>query len=218
MCFPHFGFYKVSTPQHSLSFCRQSVREVFLQSTMSSFAFLTLGFSFFLYPPLAIATAPSTDTLAACSTISSTGTQTLTLAADSLNPEFIYTQSHYWSAANADLYPACEVFPTTAEEVSSIVSIIQSAGSDVNFAVKSGGHNPNVGYSSTDGGILISMSNLSSTVLSSDQQTADVGPGARWVQVVEALEPYGVTVVSGRLGRSPLLNQIITMGTLKLIM
>jgi hypothetical protein len=180
---------------------------------MNSLALLTLSFSFINFPPLAVATAPSADTLAACSAISSTGTQTLTLAADSLNPEFIYTQSHYWSAANADLYPACEVFPTTAEEVSSIVSIIQSAGSDVNFAVKSGGHNPNVGYSSTDGGILISMSNLSSTVLSSDQQTADVGPGARWVQVVEALEPYGVTVVSGRLGRSPLILQIVMVGT-----
>ena len=174
-------------------------------------ALITLSFSFILFPLLAVATAPSADTLAACSAIASTGTQTLTLAADSLNPEFIYTQSHYWSAANADLYPACEVFPTTAEEVSSIVSIIQSSGSDVNFAVKSGGHNPNVGYSSTDGGILISMSNLSSTVLSSDQQTADVGPGARWVQVVEALEPYGVTVVSGRLGRSPLLPKVATV-------
>jgi hypothetical protein len=32
-----------------------------------------------------------------------------------------------------------------------------------------------------------------------------VGPGARWVQVVEALEPYGLTVVGGRLGKSPLL-------------
>jgi FAD/FMN-containing dehydrogenase len=178
---------------------------------MALLPLLMLSFSFILSPPLAVATAPSADTLAACSTISSTGTQTLTLATDSLNPGFIYTQSHYWSAANADLYPTCEVFPTTAEEVSSIVSIIQTAGSDVNFAVKSGGHNPNVGYSSTDGGILISMSNLSFTVLSSDQQTVDVGPGARWVQVVEALEPYGVTVVSGRLGRSPLLPKITTI-------
>jgi hypothetical protein len=186
---------------------------VYFKPKMNSLALLTLSFSFIYFPPLAVATAPSADTLAACSAISSTGTQTLTLAADSLNPEFIYTQSHYWSAANADLYPTCEVFPTTAEEVSDIVSIIQSAGSDVNFAVKSGGHNPNVGYSSTDGGILISMSNLSSTVLSSDQQTADVGPGARWVQVVEALEPYGVTVVSGRLGRSPLILQIVMVGT-----
>jgi hypothetical protein len=178
---------------------------------MTLLVLLTLNFSFILFLPLAVATAPSADTLAACSAISSTGTQILTLAADSFNPEFIYMQSHYWSAANADLYPACEAFPTTAEEVSSIVFIIRSSGSDVNFAVKSGGHNPNIGYPSTDGGILISMSNLSSTVLSSDQQTADVGSGARWVQVVEALEPYGVTVVSGRLGMSPLLLKITTI-------
>jgi FAD/FMN-containing dehydrogenase len=92
------------------------------------------------------------------------------------------------------------VFPTSAEEVSQIVSILQNS-TGVNFAVKSGGHNPNVGYSSTDGGVLISMSNISSTVISADQKTADIGPGARWVQVAEALDPYGVTIVSGRLGK-----------------
>jgi FAD/FMN-containing dehydrogenase len=92
------------------------------------------------------------------------------------------------------------VFPTSTEEVSQIVTILQN-NTGVNFAVKSGGHNPNVGYSSTDGGVLISMSSISSTIISSDQKTADIGPGARWVQVAEALDPYGVTVVSGRVGK-----------------
>ncbi|KAF8860556.1 FAD-binding domain-containing protein [Acephala macrosclerotiorum] len=145
------------------------------------------------------AAATSANATAACQSISLTGTETLTLQADALKPQWIDAQSHYWSAANADLYPACAVFPTSAEEVSQIVSILQN-NSDVNFAVKSGGHNPNVGFSSVDGGVLISMSNLSSTVLSQDQTTADIGPGARWLDVAEALDSSGVTVVSGRLG------------------
>jgi FAD/FMN-containing dehydrogenase len=121
------------------------------------------------------------------------------LQADALNLQWIDAQSRYWNAANADLYPACAVFPTSAEEVSQIVSILQNS-TGVTFAVKSGGHSPNVGFSSVDGGVLISMSNLSSTVLSQDQTTADIGPGARWVEVAEALDSSGVTVVSGRLG------------------
>jgi FAD/FMN-containing dehydrogenase len=143
---------------------------------------------------------PSAAASAACSAISAAGIETLSEVTDALNPQFIYAQSHYWSAANADLHPACAVFPTSAAEVSDIVTILQNS-TGVNFAVKSGGHNPNVGFSSTDGGVLISMSDMSSTVISSDHTTADVGPGARWVSVAEALEPYGVTVVSGRLGK-----------------
>jgi len=147
------------------------------------------------------AITPNADTLTACNHISSLSIQTyLTNSLDALLPTYVDAQSHYWSAANADLHPACIVFPTTAEEVSQIVATIDNYP-DVNFAVKSGGHNPNVGYSSTDGGILISMSNLAATVVSQDLKTADVGPGARWVSVVEALKPYNLGMVSGRLGK-----------------
>lgn len=161
-----------------------------LFSILSSLAFAISGTT---------AQVPSASASATCSAISAAGIQTLSEVTDALNPEFINAQSHYWSAANADLHPACAVFPTSGDEVSEIVTILQN-NTGVNFAVKSGGHNPNVGFSSTDGGVLISMSNISSTVLSSDKTTVDIGPGARWVQVAEALDGSGVTVVSGRLG------------------
>jgi hypothetical protein len=48
--------------------------------------------------------------------------------------------------------------------------------------------------------VLITMSKLASTVISEDRATADIGPGSRWIEVARALEPYNVTVVSGRLG------------------
>jgi hypothetical protein len=169
-------------------------------SSMPTLLSLLSPLALSLVLPVIVATVPSASASAACSAISATGIPTLGEVTDALNPQFIDAQSHYWSAANADLHPACAVFPTTAEEVSQIVTILQNS-TGVNFAVKSGGHNPNVGYSSTDGGILISMSNISSTIISSDQKTADIGPGARWVQVAEALEPYGVNVVGGRLGK-----------------
>jgi FAD/FMN-containing dehydrogenase len=166
---------------------------------MPGFLSLLNALTLTLFLPGVFATLPSPSASAACSAISAAGVQTLSAVTDALNPKFIDAQSHYWSAANADLRPACAVFPTSAEEVSQIITILQNS-SGVNFAVKSGGHNPNVGYSSTNGGVLISMSNISSTNISPDRKTADIGPGARWVQVAQALDPYGVTVASGRLG------------------
>ncbi|TVY12974.1 putative FAD-linked oxidoreductase, partial [Lachnellula arida] len=146
------------------------------------------------------ATTVSSNTTAACTAISGSSIETLTLSNDFLNSEYINAKDHYWSAANADLSPACAVFPTSAGEVSSIVSTLLKYP-DVKFATKSGGHNSNVGWSSVDGGVLIVMSNLGpNTTFNSADSTANIPPGARWDTVIGALEPYSVAVVSGRLG------------------
>ena len=39
-------------------------------------------------------------------------------------------------------------------------------------------------------GVLISFSKLASTTVSLDQKSAIVGTGARWVEVMTALDPY----------------------------
>jgi hypothetical protein len=152
--------------------------------------------------PAATATSISLAAKAACAAIAADGIETLTSEADWLNSDYINAQSHYWSAANADLIPACAVFPPNVQDVSGIVTALLNQPS-VNFAVKSGGYDPNTGYSSVDGGVLISMSKISSTVLSEDQKTAQVGTGSRWLAVAQALDPYNLTVVSGRLGERP---------------
>jgi FAD/FMN-containing dehydrogenase len=156
---------------------------------------LTVAFT----TPLIAAATPPPAALAACEAIEARGIETQIVTQDFLHPDYIEAKTHYWSAANGDLTPACATFPINAGEVSTIVSILQRS-TGVDFAVKSGGHNPNVGFSSVDGGVLISMSKLASTVLSLDKKTAVIGPGARWREVISALEPDGVTVVSGRLG------------------
>lgn len=161
---------------------------------------------------LVAATTISPSAQAACSAISAAGIETLTSEIDFLYPDYIIAQSHYWSAADADLIPACAVFPVDAQDVSRIVIVLLDFPS-VDFAVKSGGHNPNVGYSSVEGGVLISMSKISSTDLSADQTTADIGTGSRWIAVAQSLDPYNLTVVSGRLGISLLRTQWIAMLT-----
>jgi hypothetical protein len=142
----------------------------------------------------------STSAIAACSVLAGGSSETLSYPVDSLDYDYVQAKTHYWSAANGDLTPACVVFPTNAEEASYVIQVLQNY-TDVGFAMKSGGHNPNVGFSSTDGGVLISFSKLATTTYNADSRTADIGPGARWAEVMSALEPYGVAVVGGRIGQ-----------------
>lgn len=143
---------------------------------------------------------PSSTALAACAAISAS-TQVLieTWPINQYTSQYQTAQGHYWSNANADNTPACVVLPQSAQDVSEIVKVLLGYSS-VGFAVKSGGHNANFGFSSTPG-VLISMSNINTTTISSDQKTALISPGATWAQTVTALEPYGVSAVGGRVGK-----------------
>lgn len=68
----------------------------------------------------------------------------------------------------------------------------------VPFAVKGGGHSMNPGFSSTIG-VHIAMRRFSVTSYHADSQTVDVGAGQVWDNVYEALQPYGVAVLGGRV-------------------
>lgn len=122
--------------------------------------------------------------------------------------QYTTARSHYWNAANADKTPACVVLPQNAQDVSDTIKVLLGFP-DIGFAVKSGGHNANVGFSSTDGGVLISMADINSTTISSDLQTAYLSPGATWAQAITALEPYGKAAVGGRIGLFPALTRRI---------
>jgi FAD/FMN-containing dehydrogenase len=108
-------------------------------------------------------------------------------------------QANYWSAACKDAKPACIILPSSAQQVSTIFQILRSY-STVPFAVKSGGHSPNVGHGSIKDGILIALANINGTTYDKATGLAKVKPGGRWQDVVAALEPHGVTVLGGRLG------------------
>ncbi|TAQ86138.1 hypothetical protein B7494_g5538 [Chlorociboria aeruginascens] len=81
----------------------------------------------------ASAQTPSAEASAASSAILAAGIDSLSAVTDILGPPIIEAQSHYWSAANADLFPACAVFPSSVDEVSQIVAILQNSAG-VNFA------------------------------------------------------------------------------------
>jgi hypothetical protein len=122
------------------------------------------------------------------------------LNSPTLTELFLNTTSTYWDAANDADVPACTFFPASSEDVSAaIVALGREPG--VPFALKSGGHNWNRGFSSTEGGVLISFRpNLQSTILAPNGKTAKVGPGARWTEVMQELDKSNKCAVGGRSG------------------
>jgi hypothetical protein len=168
----------------------------------------TLLFSFALLSSCT-ATTISPQAQAVCDEIYSTAPSLLAYAPSSpkaslnspdLTALYMNTTMTYWDAANDADVPACVFFPTSSEDVSAaMIALGKQPG--IPFALKSGGHNWNRGFSSTDGGVLISFRpNLQTTTLASDGQTAKVGPGARWVEVLQELDKNNKCVVGGRSG------------------
>ncbi|VUC35662.1 unnamed protein product [Clonostachys rosea] len=109
----------------------------------------------------------------------------------------------------ANLYPACIHMPSTAEDVARAVAIFHQH--KVPFAVKGGGHmNVRItqvhndhdkfpGSNTIDDGILLALNDLNHLKVHPDENTIEVGPGNRWVDVYGALGPYGKYAIGGRL-------------------
>lgn len=68
------------------------------------------------------------------------------------------------------------------------------------LAIRSGGHGIS-GRSTNDGGIVIDLSQMNTIeVLDRAARLVRIGPGARWMEVAAALQPYGWAISSGDYG------------------
>ena len=140
--------------------------------------------------------APSESTKKACRDISNALPKRVST---SISVTYLSELHSYWSVALREVKPACMVFPQSAAEVASTVKILGEY-SDVEFAVKSGGHSPNDRHSSIEDGVLISTKDLAGVSYDKQKGLAYVKPGGEWNDVVGPLDEQGVTVVGGRLG------------------
>ncbi|MCO5177829.1 MAG: LLM class flavin-dependent oxidoreductase [Thermomicrobiales bacterium] len=71
---------------------------------------------------------------------------------------------------------------------------------DLPLGIRSGGHGIS-GRSTNDGGIVIDLGALNSIeVIDSATRLVRIGPGARWMDVAEAIAPYGWAISSGDYG------------------
>ncbi|KAK2764445.1 hypothetical protein FQN54_009139 [Arachnomyces sp. PD_36] len=110
--------------------------------------------------------------------------------------------SSYFSL-DAQLAPECIIQPTTADDVSTALSVLVSkinSEQSCHFAVRSGGHTCWAGAANIEKGVTIDLSLLNSAIYNEEDSTASVGPGARWASVYEGLAKSGVTIPGGRAG------------------
>ncbi|KZT71943.1 FAD-binding domain-containing protein [Daedalea quercina L-15889] len=109
-------------------------------------------------------------------------------------PEYLEDISHYAMSSAQD--SVCSVEPGTAEDVGTILTILGSTRTP--FGIKGGGHIMNPNYSSTTG-VQITMSRFTSIEYDASTSSVAVGVGNVWDDVYEALMPYNVNVVGGRV-------------------
>ncbi|KAF8332476.1 FAD dependent oxidoreductase [Amanita rubescens] len=102
--------------------------------------------------------------------------------------------SHWFSSSSQQ--SACTVEPGSAQDVGVILQILGEARTP--FAVKSGGHSTNLGFSSTPG-IQISMTRFNEVIYDSSTEMVKIGPGLRFEDVYDALEPYNRSIAGGRV-------------------
>ncbi|KAI0260026.1 FAD dependent oxidoreductase [Gloeopeniophorella convolvens] len=110
------------------------------------------------------------------------------------SPEYTADNAHAFSSSSAA--STCSVEPGSAQDIGAILRIINSTR--IPFAVKSGGHATNPGFSSTTG-IQISMARFRNITVNSTAGTVEVGPGLTWDEVYTELESVGVVVIGGRI-------------------
>ncbi|KAL8787618.1 MAG: hypothetical protein Q9195_007706 [Heterodermia aff. obscurata] len=102
----------------------------------------------------------------------------------------------HWSTT-CWLKPLCVIQSSSSADVSKVIKIVTFTGAK--FSVRSGGHNPNSGWASNNGGVLIDTVNLNKIVLSSDASIVSVGPSNRWDRVYSELSKSSKSVVGGRV-------------------
>jgi len=78
-------------------------------------------------------------------------------------------------SANCWLSPKVILLPTSPEQVSQILALVKFLGTT--FSIRGGGHLQNPGFTSNNGGVVISLSNLNKITLSEDKSTAKIGAG-----------------------------------------
>jgi FAD/FMN-containing dehydrogenase len=89
-----------------------------------------------------------------------------------LSENFISDTEHYMTSSSQT--PLCVVEPVTPQDVSNIIKLVGQTRTP--FAIKSGGHASNPGFSSTPG-VFISLVKLNQITLSSDKSAVEIGLG-----------------------------------------
>lgn len=112
-------------------------------------------------------------------------------------------------ALNCDLPAACIFTPTSTPDVAKGLSIVTR--NNARFAIRNGGHNPNVGFASIVGGVLFDMSGMSSISINSDQTIVTAGSGNTGGSLQKYTNAIGKSLVTG-IDLPPGITGLSTLG------
>ncbi|KAF1935820.1 FAD binding domain-containing protein [Clathrospora elynae] len=145
---------------------------------------------------------PTPETISACAEIEN-ALPGKVLTRGLLAVKYAYETQQYWSTTLRYVDPACIVQPVDAVDVSVVIKTLNKYPT-VNFATRSGGHDPNVGHATIQDGVLITMTDLTGATYDAKENVAYVKPGGEWNDVIGDLEKSGVAISGGRLGEDTL--------------
>lgn len=130
---------------------------------------------------------PTAATQSACADIKTAIPGNLFVKSDA-----VYTKENkdWWNSGITDMAPACIAMPSSPEDVSKIVKLLNKHSS-VPFAIKSGGNDPNLGQSSVKEGVLIALRNIAGVELDKVKNVAYVKPGGLWKDIIKPLDDQG---------------------------
>ncbi|KAL1925268.1 uncharacterized protein VTP21DRAFT_151 [Calcarisporiella thermophila] len=104
--------------------------------------------------------------------------------------------NEHWSDL-AELNATAIVQPANVRDVQQVIDFVKHY--NIDFAIKSGGHNCNPSHSGSEGGLLLDLGLLNSIEYSTKSKTVALGPGARWGDVDKHLAKFGRAAVGGRV-------------------
>jgi FAD/FMN-containing dehydrogenase len=108
-----------------------------------------------------------------------------------------YEQARTVFYGGIDKRPSAIIRVSDADDVRRVIRIARNEG--LELAIRSGGHSI-VGHSTTDGGVVIDMRDMSKIEIEHDARTAWVETGATAIQVTEALSKHDLVVGFGDSG------------------
>ena len=109
----------------------------------------------------------------------------------------------YFAAFENELAPTCVIRPTSAQDVSTIVTHTQqlALSGPVQLAVRGGGHTPWAGAASIQNGITLDLQNMTGVTVDPSTKVASIGSGERWSSVYSQLGAQGLAVAGGRVSK-----------------
>jgi len=135
---------------------------------------MLLPITFALLPTASAAVLSSRQTLSGstvCQQIAGNITGNVYYPLD-LSANFLNDTEHFMTSSSQT--PTCVVEVANPQDVSNVMKIVGNTRTP--FAIKSGGHASNPGFSSTSG-VFISLVRLNQVTLSSDKSTVEIGTG-----------------------------------------